>query len=78
MPAVAGIGKHIRARRRGQPYDQDNYWSQKYQEFMEDGGKNATNQIDTVKDQVNNIRDILGDISGNTVAGKFGLARTQF
>ena len=78
MPAVAGIGKHIRARRGGEPYDQDNYWSQKYQEFMEDGGKNATNQIDTVKDQVNNIRDILGDISGNTMAGKFGLARTQF
>jgi hypothetical protein len=78
FPAVAGIGKHIRARRGGEPYDQDNYWSQKYQEFMEDGGKNATNQIDTVKDQVNNIRDILGDISGNTMAGKFGLARTQF
>ena len=76
--AVIGIGKHIRARGRGEPYDQDNYWSQKYQEFMEDGGKNATNQIDTVKDQVNNIRDILGDISGNTMAGKFGLARTQF
>ena len=45
---------------------------------MENGGKNATNQIDTVEDQVRNIKNVLDEISSETAKGKLGNAKRLF
>jgi len=77
-PSVFGIVDHIRKTNRGENFDANNYWSGVYQDFIESGGRNATNQIDTVEDQVRNIKDVLDSISTNTARGKLGLAKNSF
>lgn len=76
--AIRGIIDHIRREKRGENFDPDNKWSVIYQEFMENGGKNATNQIDTVEDQVRNIKNVLDEISSETAKGKLGNAKRLF
>ena len=76
--SIRGIIDHIRKTNRGEDFDRNNYWSNVYQEFIEKGGRNATNQIDTVEDQVRNIKDVLDSISTNTARGKLGLAKNSF
>ena len=76
--SIRGIVDHIRKTNRGEDFDRNNYWSNVYQDFIESGGRNATNQIDTVEDQVRNIKDVLDSISTNTARGKLGLAKNSF
>ena len=76
--AILGIVDHIRREKRGENFDPSNKWSVIYQEFMENGGKNATNQIDTVEDQVRNIKNVLDEISSETAKGNLGKAKRLF
>jgi len=43
--------------------DTSSYWSQEYLKFVKAGGKNATNQMGTVQDQMENLSKLLMDIS---------------
>ena len=43
--------------------DTSSYWSQEYFKFVKAGGKNATNQMGTVQDQMENLSKLLMDIS---------------
>lgn len=76
--SIRGIVDHIMKTNRGEDFDRNNYWSNVYQDFIENGGRNATNQIDTVEDQVRNIKDVLDGISTNTARGKLGIAKNSF
>ena len=71
-PALKGIKKAIRDN------DFNSEWSKIYNDFVEAGGKNATNQMDTIADQMNNLRGILGDIGEAGQKGKFGVVKQKF
>lgn len=71
-PALKGIKKAIRDN------DFSSEWSKIYNDFVEAGGKNATNQMDTIADQMNNLRGILGDIGDAGQKGKFGIVKKKF
>jgi len=71
-PALKGIQKAIRNN------DFNSEWSKIYNDFVEAGGKNATNQMDTIADQMNNLRGILGDIGDAGQKGKFGVVKNKF
>ena len=71
-PALKGIKKAIRDN------DFNSEWSKIYNDFVEAGGKNATNQMDTIADQMNNLRGILGDIGEAGQKGKFGVVKKKF
>ena len=70
--AVYGIGRLL--------FDKNaqNEWTDIYKEYVSAGGKNATNQMGDVKDQIDNIKSILGDISDSGIKHKLGLNRNQF
>jgi hypothetical protein len=71
-PALKGIKKAIRDN------DFNSEWSKIYNDFVEAGGKNATNQMDTIADQMNNLRGILGDIGEAGQKNKFGIVKKKF
>lgn len=72
FPAVQGIVKRIR------DDDVSGEWAQIYEDFRANGGKNSTNSVDTVKDQMENIKNILNEVSNNSIKGKLGLSRNGF
>jgi hypothetical protein len=81
-PALGGIEKSIRstpifAKSKTDP-ESNLEWSKIYEDFVEAGGKNATNQMDTIADQMNNLRGIIGDIGEAGQKGKFGIVKQKF
>ena len=70
--AVAGIVKRIR------DDDPSGEWAKIYDDFRANGGKNSTNQVDSVKDQMERIKNVLDEISNNSIKGKLGLSRNGF
>ncbi len=52
VSAVKGIAAVLRG-------GKETYWSEQYRKFVSAGGKNATNQMGDLQDQINNIGDIL-------------------
>lgn len=74
--AVKGIARLL-----GVPFldkNAPNEWSDIYKEFVSAGGKNATNQMSDVKDQIDNIGSILGDVADSGIKQKLGLNKNQF
>lgn len=71
ISAVKGIAAVLRG-------GKETFWSQEYKKFVEAGGKNATNQMGDLQDQINNIGDILGDISDTGIKKKLGLNKNGF
>jgi len=74
--AVKGIAQLL-----GVPFldkNAPNEWSDIYKEFVSAGGKNATNQMSDVKDQIDNIGSILGDVADSGIKQKLGLNKNQF
>lgn len=74
--AVKGIAQLL-----GVPFldkNAPNEWSDIYKEFVAAGGKNATNQMSDVKDQIDNIGSILGDVADSGIKQKLGLNKNQF
>ena len=74
--AVKGIAQLL-----GVPFldkNAPNKWSDIYKEFVSSGGKNATNQMSDVKDQIDNIGSILGDVADSGIKQKLGLNKNQF
>ncbi len=74
--AVKGIAQLL-----GVPFldkNAPNQWSDIYKEFVSAGGKNATNQMSDVKDQIDNIGSILGDVADSGIKQKLGLNKNQF
>jgi hypothetical protein len=71
LPAVKGIVAVLRG-------GKETFWSAEYNKFVEAGGKNATNQMGDLQDQINNIGSILGDISDTGIKGKLGLNKNGF
>ena len=81
-PALGGIEKSIRttpifAKSKTDP-ESNLEWSKIYEDFVDAGGKNATNQMDTIADQMNSLKGILGDISEAGEKGKFGVVKQKF
>ena len=70
---VAGAINGIRKVLRNQ--DDTSYWSQEYNKFVRAGGKNATNMMGTVQDQMDNLNKLLQDISDTT---SLGVQRNNF
>ena len=58
-------------------FDKTN-WTDIYGDFRENGGKNSTNQVDSVKDQMESIKSVLNEVSNNSIKGKLGLSRNGF
>ena len=71
VSAVKGIAAVLRG-------GKETYWSEQYRKFVSAGGKNATNQMGDLQDQINNIGDILGDISQTGIKKKLGLNKNGF
>jgi len=71
VSAVKGIAAVLRG-------GKETYWSEQYRKFVSAGGKNATNQMGDLQDQINNIGDILGDISDTGIKKKLGLNKNGF
>jgi hypothetical protein len=74
--AVKGIAQLL-----GVPFldkSASNEWSDIYKDFVSAGGKNATNQMSDVKDQIDNIGSILGDVADSGIKQKLGLNKNQF
>jgi hypothetical protein len=70
--AIRGIVKELRT-----PND-SSAWAEEYRKFVEAGGKNATNQMSDLQDQMENVKGLLDDISESAVKQKFGLNKGQF
>ena len=71
-PALRGIKSSIR--------DNDNSsdWAKIYRDFVDAGGKNATNQMNTVADEMENLTKLLSEIGDAGSAGKWGLVKNKF
>jgi len=72
LPAVKGIAKNLR------DGDTDGFWAKEYLKFVNAGGKNATNQMNDLQDQMNRINGILSDVADNNKKGKLGLVKNGF
>ena len=71
-PALKGIKKAIR------DGDKNSEWAQIYNDFVDAGGKNATNQIDTIADQMNNLQGLLGEIGDAGSNKRWGVVKNKF
>ena len=60
FPAAIGIAKELMNKGSNNP------WAIEYRKFEEAGGKNATNQMSDLQDQIENVKGLLNDISENT------------
>ena len=76
MKGVAGALKGIK--RSIINSDDSSDWSKYYKDFVEAGGQNATNQMSTIADQMENIQGLLGDISDQGVRGKWNSVKNSF
>ena len=54
--------------------DNSSEYAKIYQAFVKAGGKNATNQVNSVSDQMENLQKILNDVGNAGVSGKRQLA----
>ena len=72
LPAVKGIAKNLR------DGDTDGFWAKEYLKFVESGGKNATNQMSDLQDQMNNLKGILSDVGDASKKGKLGIVKNKF
>ena len=72
LPAVKGIAKNLR------DGDTEGFWAKEYLKFVNAGGKNATNQMNDLQDQMNRINGILSDVADNNKKGKLGLVKNGF
>ncbi len=70
--AIRGIVKELRTP------NSEGAWSEEYRKFVEAGGKNATNQMSDLQDQMENVKGLLDDISESSIKQKFGLNKGQF
>ena len=75
--AVLGIGAVLRAESKNEA-EVKNDWSDLYKRFVKAGGKNATNQMGDVRDQINNIGSLLNEISDSGIKNKLGLNKNGF
>jgi len=67
--AINGIRKVLRNN------DDTSFWSQEYNKFVKAGGKNATNMMGTVQDQMENLNKLLQEINDTT---SLGINRNNF
>ena len=76
LPAVRGILGKLRAD------DFEKYgrtdWTDAFERFVKAGGKNSTNQVDSVEDQMRNLKGLLDDITGTGIKNKLGLNKIGF
>ena len=70
--AIRGIVKELRTP------NSDGAWAEEYRKFVQAGGKNATNQMSDLQDQMENVKGLLDDISESAIKQKFGLNKGQF
>ena len=70
--ALLGIKRSIRDN------DDSSEWSKIYKDFVAAGGQNATNQMNTIADQMEDIQGILGDISDQGLRGKWNSVKNSF
>ena len=70
--ALKGIKKVIRNG------DDTSEWSKVYKDFIASGGQNATNQFNSLAEEMDNIRSMLGDISDAGIHGRFNRVRQGF
>ena len=67
--AIMGIRRVLRGT------DDSSYWGQQYKEFVKAGGKNATNQMGNTQDQIENLGNLLNEI---TNTNKLGIQKNKF
>lgn len=73
LPAVRGIAASIGAKGlKGKETE----WSAIFKDFVEAGGKNSTNQIDDIQDQIKNVESILNQVSSQP--NKLGAVKNGF
>jgi len=53
-------------------------WGAIYQDFVDAGGKNATNMVNSVADQMADIDTLLGDISEDGIRGAYNKMKNSF
>ena len=70
--AGLGIKRHIRDDDRGSE------WSKIYQDYMDAGGQNATNQFNSLAEEMDNIKTLLGDISEAGARGQWAKVKNSF
>ena len=70
--ALLGIKRSIRDN------DDSSEWSKIYKDFVEAGGQNATNQMNTIADQMEDIQGILGNIADQGLRGKWNSVKNSF
>ena len=58
--------------------DDSSEWAKYYKDFVDAGGQNATNQMNTIQDQMDNVRNLLGDISTQGMQGKWNSVKNSF
>jgi len=70
--ALRGIKQSIRNG------DNSSQWAKIYRDFVENGGQNAVNQVNTVNDQMANINGIIGDIADSGIRKQFNRVKNGF
>lgn len=70
--ALKGIKRSIRDN------DDSSEWSKIYKDFVAAGGQNATNQVNSLADEMDNISTILGDISESGLRGQWAKMKSSF
>ncbi len=71
-PALRGIKRSIINN------DNSSKWAKEYRDFVDAGGKNATNQMNTVADEMENLTKLLAEIGDAGSTGKWGLVKNKF
>jgi hypothetical protein len=70
--ALKGITRSIRSN------DDTSEWSKIYREFVEAGGQNSTNQMNSIGDYMDDINSMLGSISDAGIRGKWASVKNGF
>jgi hypothetical protein len=70
--ALKGITRSIRDN------DDSSEWAKVYREFVEAGGQNSTNQMNSIADYTDDIASMLGDISQSGIRGKWASVKNGF
>ena len=66
--AILGI-RNVLRKTKSNTLDDNSYWAQEYIKFVKSGGKNATNMMSTVQDQMANMKNLLNEIGGTKNQG---------
>ena len=53
--------------------DNSSDWAKKYQAFVKAGGKNATNQVNSISDTMDQLQVLINDVGSAGIAGKKGI-----